>query len=866
MSSKKDFIKSIGSFTDSLHEVVEALKKSSNNEFEDFFSMAKTQTQISLDIIQSIDDIKKDNKKIKKSTDDILKIVKSINKYSAKNNKSNNSKENNILTDLGNTANKNNITQGAASITIIAGSILAIGTAFKIVGDVDFASVVSLGVAIPLIGLSFSEIAKNKELTPSTTLKTGTSVVIMAGSIALAGALLSTMPEMSLMQGLSTVAVAGSMGLALYALSKVTNDAGTIDIGKIVLLTTTMPMVAAGLIGASFFLNNIPNINVEKGISAVAVAGAMGLAMYGISKAANSMGNSSLFAVADLAIIMPLVAGGLLGSAAILSNFPTINDPIGLATGTLAIATSIGITALAIKTMLVLGLDKNPQGVLEGSLLLPVISAGIAASAGILSLGKYTDSITVDWAKAFGLSMLAAVPSVLVLGAIASTGVGALVIGAGLLSLVSIATTLSKVSHIIATGNYKAGPSKDWAEGTGMSLINFTKAMSEASPSVMDVLTGNTITNKIQGLKDTAYAMTEVAKVLNSNSTAFKNGPSKEWAEGTGISLIMFVKAMNEVGEGKIDGLIKGVFGGNNKQKFEAIKNIAGLMAEVNTVLVKTKSKFEGGPSKDWAEGTGASVMAFAKAMSDAGNSGGILDNVIDFFVGTKNETILNIAKSIVDVSNEIVKGNYSSTITPEWGNGIGESVKAIANIGDLSSEIHDSMKTIALILENAPTIANTMKVLNASLGGGQTLNKATTDIDRLAMSYNKLAQSLNNLSNITVKPVNANLSTANNNIIKTSSEQANNINYLNSKEINNQELSIPDPIINNENNINNSNSITNEKIKTIENKNTVDLNPFENMEMLLGSIESILSNINKSVNNIEDSQDDLSFSSPISH
>ena len=869
MSSKKDFIKSIGSFTDSLQEVVDALKKSSNNEFEDFFSMAKDQTKIALDIVQSIDDIKKDNKKIKKNTDDILKIVKGINKYNAKNAKnakSSKSKESSLLTDLGNTGNKNSVAQGAASIAIIAGSIMAIGTAFKIVGDVDFASVVSLGIAIPLIGMAFSEISKNKELTPSSTLKMGASVVIMAGSIALAGALLSTMPSMSLMQGISTVAVAGSMGLALYALSKAVDDTGVTDVAKIVLLTTAMPMVAAGLIGAAFFLNNIPNINVEKGLSAIAVAGAMGLALYGISKAASGLGNSSLGSVIELAVIMPVVAGGLLGSAAILSNFPTINDPLGLATGSLAVAASIGITALAIKSMMLLGLDKNPQGVLEGTLLMPVIAAGLMASSLVLSLGNYSSGPSLEWAQSFGLSMLAAVPSVLILGAVASTGVGALVIGAGLLSLVAIATTLSGVSHIVATGNYREGPSKEWAEGTGLSLIYFTKAMSEATPSVMDILTGNTITNKIQGLKATAFAMTEVAKVLNSNSTSFKNGPSKNWAEGTGIALIMFVKAMNEVGEGKVDGLIKGVFGGNNKQKFKTIKDIAGLMSEVNTVLAKTKSLFNSGPSKEWAEGTGTAIMSFAKAMSDVDSSGGILDDVIDFFVGTKNETILNIAKTIVDVSNEIVKGNYSSTITPEWGTGIGESIRAIANIGDLSSEIHKSMKTIGLILTNAPTIANTMKVLNASLGGGQTLDKATSDIDRLAKSYSNLATSLNSLSNISVKSVNANLSSSNNNIIKASSEQANNINNLNTQQIQPSILNIPDPIINNENNINNSNSVTNEKIGTIETKNKVETNPFETMEGLLGSIESILSNINKSVNNIEDSQDDLSFSSPISH
>ncbi len=586
--ASNDFIKAIGSFTDSLKEIVDALKKTSSDDLEKFFSDTKEQTKVALEIAQSIKDIQKDNKKIKSNTNEILRIVKSI--------KQSRSKSSNVIEEFGGSNNKKALMQGAGSIAIIAGSILAIGTAFKLIGEVDFESVIALGLTIPMIATVFSEISKNKDLTPARAASVGLSTVIMAGSIAISGFILSTMPSMSLAQGLSTVAIAGAMGLSLYALSKAADSMGGFDVIKIGLLASAMPMVALGLSGAAYFLTTIPTISLEKGLTAVAIAGAMGLAMYGISKAAGAFDGTSTAKILGLSAVMPLVALGLLGSAYALQKLPAIQNPLNLVINAVAVAGAIAATALGIKAMLLMGLDKNPSGTLMGAALMPVLAGSIMASSWVLSLGEYSKGPSVEWAKAFGLSMLAAVPSVLILGGIASTGVGALVIGAGILAMGTIAGGLAGISHIINTGNYKGGPSEEWALGTGKSLMYFIEAMSEAAPGVSDLLIGNTITTKIDGLKATARAMVEVANELSVAKASFKNGPGKDWAEGTGSALIMFIKAMNDVGEGKIDGLLKSFIGGNNEQKFKTIKDITNLMVLVNAQLAESKSTFKAGP------------------------------------------------------------------------------------------------------------------------------------------------------------------------------------------------------------------------------------------------------------------------------
>ena len=851
MANSKDFVTAMSNFTDSLDEIVDILKKRNDNEFEQLFSDTKDQTKAALNIVQSIKDLNTDNKKIKSDTKEILKLVKSIKQTKA------NSKLKPI-TDLGGT-NKETLKQGASSIVIMASSILALGVAFKLVGEVDFKSVAALGIAIPMIGYTFGELAKNKDLNPLKATSIAVSTVIMAGAIAVSGFILSNMPTMSLSSGLSTIAVAGSMGIAMYALAKAANGIGGFDAVKVGLLASAMPLVAAGLVGAGYFINNIKPIGMEQGLTAIAIAGAMGLAMYGVSKAASSMNGSAISSVVGMSAVMPLIAAGLVASGFFLQKMPTIANPLDLVINSVAVAGSIAAVGLGIKGLIALGLDKNPSGVAIGAGLMPIISAGLMASSWVLSVGEYTKGPSVEWAKSFGLSMLAAVPAVTILGAIAATGVGALVITAGIASMLGIAGGLAAVSQIVKTGDYTKGPSIEWAKGTGTSLMYFVQAMGEASPGVVDLLTGTSIKDKINGIKDTATAMIVVANELAKSKASFTNGPSASWALGTGTALIMFIKAMNDVSEGKLDGFIKGFIGGNNKQKFKTITDIAKLMVDVNLALSLSGSNFEAGPKKEWSEGTATSIMSFAKAINDVDGTGGVFDTIGKLFTGDKNETIINLAKTIAESSIEVAKGDYSSSIKEEWGTGLAGAITAISNIGDLTGDINESLESVKLIGLNLPLITNVMRGLNTSIGGGQSVSKTATDVEKLANAYLTLASAISSITSAVSGVDNINV---NNNKIKSvlskinavKNDASTQIITGNQPNVNRSDLST-NIILPNQSQVN-----ANEVINSVENKNTVLANPFENME------ESILQTIQESVSSIEDSNDMESMTSPISH
>ena len=75
------------------------------------------------------------------------------------------------------------IKSGVGTIMMIAGGVLAIGAAFSIIGKVDFGTVLSLSIALPLIAIAFEKIAQLKDLTPSSMVNILIITLGMAASI-----------------------------------------------------------------------------------------------------------------------------------------------------------------------------------------------------------------------------------------------------------------------------------------------------------------------------------------------------------------------------------------------------------------------------------------------------------------------------------------------------------------------------------------------------------------------------------------------------------------------------------------------------------------------------------------------------------
>ena len=150
----KKVLDSLSNFASALENLVEELKSQGDAEKErqKIFQgiTGKRGIQMRLKRIEAgIKSIKDDTKQILRNQKTIMSLAKEKEG------------ETSVFGKAGGNENVKKITSGVGTIILIAGAVLAIGTAFKIIGSVDFLSVVALALSITLLAETLSRVNKN---------------------------------------------------------------------------------------------------------------------------------------------------------------------------------------------------------------------------------------------------------------------------------------------------------------------------------------------------------------------------------------------------------------------------------------------------------------------------------------------------------------------------------------------------------------------------------------------------------------------------------------------------------------------------------------------------------------------------------
>jgi hypothetical protein len=143
----------------------------------------------------------------------------------------------------------------------MAGAILAIGSAFKVIGEVDFKSVLALSVALPILAISFDQVGQTSK-SPKEAGLIALNMIIMSAGVAGSGTILSLMPSLTFGQMFSAVAVSIAIGISMYALSEsVDNMGGVQNIAKMYKLIPILPLLAGSIALSGYALQNTPIIS-----------------------------------------------------------------------------------------------------------------------------------------------------------------------------------------------------------------------------------------------------------------------------------------------------------------------------------------------------------------------------------------------------------------------------------------------------------------------------------------------------------------------------------------------------------------------------------------------------------------------------
>lgn len=668
---------------------------------------------------------------------------------------------------------ESDIKKGVGTILLIAVAVLAIGMAFKLVGDVNILSVIGLALGITLVAIAFEKVAKLKLGLEESAIAAGVMVIMSVGlmisshilalvqqvapmkmltaifiaagfavlgpsisklvkafkgtsmtellktviflplilpaislGIALASYALELVKPIGLSQFISSILISGIFVVLAFGLKKMMGAFKGIDPKTAAIAAASVPVMmialSAAILGSSELLQNVKSISFGQFFSSLFISVVFVALSFSISKILKSLRKidpaTVAFAAASIPILMIAMSAAILGSSELLDKVVPISfdkfltslfisvvfiglafassliikqmkdiDPKTLATAVIgipllmvAMSAAIFLASVILDKMTVVSEEKlinagligaglailsiamapsikvlgklSIGDVIKGALIIPILAAAIMISSLILSLGKYDgDFPTTDWIKGVSLSLLVFGAATIGLGFLitASGGLGLLALAAGAVGVLIVGAAIAATSHVLKLGDYKTSyPGLDWAKGVSLSLVAFGSGM---------VLLGGIIFASfgigLAMLKAGSNAVLMVAKTIVGASDILANGYTDE--------------------DGKL-----------------------------------MKPNYKGGPTKEWAEGVGLAIGAFAPVF-------GVLTNQSWFGKSVKTE---DMSKAIMTISEGIVaaaeffanntapfeEGMYPSK---NWGEGVGAALGSFAPVFDMLME-----------------------------------------------------------------------------------------------------------------------------------------------------------------------------------
>lgn len=687
----KKTLEALNNFALALEELVETFEKKAKEE-EDFgglggvFSKQQDINNTITRIGEKIDNISESNKKMITNQEKILGMTKDIKS----------SQESKGIFAFGNSEkSKKGVKDGVGSIILIAAGILAIGIAFKLIGSVDFISVIALSIAMPLIAIAFTEVAtaiKEHGLGYKDILMTGFAITAMALALTASSWILWYIRPIGLPQFITALAISAIFVVLSYAIAEAVRPLRRMKIKDIIMLPIVFVAMSLALMLSSHILGlsavvdpsllwNLILQSVTLSIMAIAMSVPMMLfKMFGLKVKDVAMGGIMLVMVAATMMISSWLIN--LGT---YDNYPSLMWAIGV--GAALTVLSLPIIIMGFVAMTGVGL----AAIALGSIAAIIVSTTIMIASHILNDGVYENYPGLGWAIGVGATMGVFGLSMVALGFIMLTGIGFIALSLGSSAMLKIANTIVSVSEVLSGGQFdNAGDLAKWAIGVTLLFVAFVPiflllgAISMAA-SFASLLTFGTSPDPFEAghkaIMQIARTIRDVSFVLGEGD--YSGGPTPTWALGVGLAIGAFAPVFQTLSAMNI----WSIFGGSKftaDDYANAIVTVSMAIIQAADVFRNAPTRWEGGPTKKWAEGVGLAIGAFAPIFEIL-TSQGILDSIFGTTVTPEDmgKAIRVIANSIMDAADIFNRdsGSYKGGPTKKWSEGVGQAITSFSEI-----------------------------------------------------------------------------------------------------------------------------------------------------------------------------------------
>ena len=601
------------------------------------------------------------------------------------------------------------IKDGISAVLIIATGIIAIGLALKLVGKIDFLSVIGLALALPLIAIAFTKIAaafsgqevddgKGKKIkTNKINLRDLPAVILgMVGfstAIAASSWILSKVKPVGLFQAMTSILIAGTFAVLAPNLGKIIRAFSDVGLFNALKAAAFLPIVMLGVSTAimlsSYVLSKVRPIGLFQAITSILIAGTFSVMSYGLGKLISAFKGINPITALLASALMPIVLVAVSVSIAISSYFLSKVKPIGLfqAFTAIMIAATFAVISFGIGKIISAFKGVNPVAALAASVIMPILF--VALSVSIMISSYFLSKVRpIGLFQALSSIFIAATFVVLSYGVAkilkAFRGISPLEVGMAAISMPIIFTALSMA--ILASSYFlsKVKPIGffQFLTSVGISLLfvvfSFTlklivdKLKNLKPKDVLKaglMLIGWTTTVAIAGWIISKMPDVSIGKIIKFTLLSLA-------LVGTAVVMALSIKYLSKV---SLTDIVKGGL------VIVAIATVISLSS-----LILNFGKYDKYPSLKWAIGVGLTMVAFGLAALTLGTIITATAGLGAIAIASGLIAVLAIAGTIVAVDKIISTGQYSKYPGLKWALGVGGTLvgfaAAVVTLGVINS------------------------------------------------------------------------------------------------------------------------------------------------------------------------------------
>jgi hypothetical protein len=243
-------------------------------------------------------------------------------------------------------------------------------------------------------------------------------------------------------------------------------------------------------------------------------------------------------------------------------------------------------------------------------------------------------------------------------------------------SIIAISDSINTAGDKLSNGNFSGGPSVKWASGIAIAMGAFGQVYKMlVEGAVMDAFGIGGVSPKSfsEAIVTISQGITDSAAYFAKGTTSYKNGPTKEWAEGVSLALGGFAPIYKMLVAEKI----MNIFGkGVSVESFKAaIISISQGITTAAGEFAKPEAQvaYKNGPKKEWAEGVSAALQGFTGIFQALNSSSGWFTGKLepDDYKNAIKSTGEGLVAAAKAIGGEGVVYDISKVPGKDWGDKI---------------------------------------------------------------------------------------------------------------------------------------------------------------------------------------------------